>query len=192
MQRRAWRSLKWASLIISLGSIALALWLMQSGGPQQAVQREQPTADDPKTEVESPVIVERKDGRISWQLRAAEASQQLDGKMRLNLPVLTLYNDNGEQIIINSRQAWFEPVRRDVRFEDHVIVRFNDWRLQSELLIYVSGADEIRIPGAFTLRGRSISARGSNMRLRRESEEIDVEGGIWIQDSNAHWQGAGQ
>jgi len=187
MQTKAWRSLKWISLIVSLGSIALAVILMQSGGSQQVESGNAKT--QPKTQVESPVIVERKDGKITWQLRAEEASQQLDGKMRLSKPVLTLYAENGKEIKIQSRQAWFEAVQRNVRFEDHVMVYFDDWTMQSELMIYDSGKDEMQIPGKFRLWGKTIKAHGKNMRLHRATEEVNVEDGIWIEDTDAHWQG---
>jgi len=187
MRTKAWRSLKWISLTVSLGSIALAVVLMQASGPQQAESTKAKT--EPKTQVESPVIIERKDGKITWQLRAADASQQLDGKMRLSKPVLTLYTENGKEIKISSKLAWFEAVQRNVRFEDHVMVFFEDWSLQSELLIYNSGKDEIQIPGSFRLWGKTIKAHGKNMRLHRATEEVNVEDGIWIEDTDSHWQG---
>jgi len=185
MQTTAWRSLKWISLTVSLGSIALAVVLMQSGDSQQTEATKAKAA--PKTQVESPVIVERKDGKITWQLRAADASQQLDGKMRLSKPILTLYTENGKEIKISSKLAWFEAVQRNVRFEDHVMVLFDDWSLQSELLIYNSGKDEIQIPGSFRLWEKTIKAHGKNMRLHRATEEVNVEDGIWIEDTDSHW-----
>jgi len=191
MQTKAWRSLKWASLAVSLGSIGVAVILMQTGGPQQ-VAASKTTEEKPKAQVESPLIIERKDGKIAWQLRAGDATQQLDGKMRLSNPVLTLYAENGQEINIESRQAWFEPVQRDVRFKDHVMVYFDDWSMQSELMIYDSGKDEIQIPGHFRMWGKSIKARGKNMRLHRSAEEIIVEDGIWIEDTDSHWQGVSQ
>lgn len=187
MQTKTWRSLKWGSLLISVGSIVVAIVLMQSGGPKQAEPAK--TTEDPKTQVESPVIVERKDGKITWQLRADEASQQLDGKMRLSNPVLNLYTENGKEIKIKSRQAWFEAIRRNVRFEDHVMVFFEDWTVQNELLIYDSGKDEVQVPGTFRLWGKTVKAHGKNMHLHRATEEVNVEDGIWIEDTDVTWQG---
>jgi len=191
MQKKAWRSLKWASLVVSVGSISVAVMLMQSGGPQQAPPAKA-GADETKTRVERPLIIERKDGKITWQLRAEEASQQLDGKMRLSLPNLVLYTESGQEITIESKQAWFEPIQRNVRFKDHVLVHYDDWTMQSELMLYVSGDDEIQVPGKFKLWGKSIRAHGKNMRLHRSTEEINVEEGIWIEDTDSNWQGAAQ
>jgi len=191
MQKKAWRSLKWGSLVISLTSIIAAIVLMQSGGPLQTAPAES-TVNKPKTQVESPVIVERKDGKITWQLRAEEASQQLDGKMHLSKPTLILYTESGQKINIASEQAWFEPVQRDVRFKDHVVVNFDDWTMQSELMLYVSAKDEIQVPGTFKLQGKSIKAHGKNLHFHRTTEELNVEEGIWIKDVDSHWQGASQ
>jgi len=188
MQITAWRSLKWASLAVSAASIGFAIFLMQSGGPQQAAPAKT-AKNKPRTEVESPVIVERKDGKITWQLRAGEASQQLDGKMHLSNPTLVLYTESGQQINIDSKQAWFEPIRRDVRFKDSVVVHFNDWFMRSEEMLYVSSKDEIWIPGKFRLRGKSVRAHGKKLRLHRATEEINVEDGIWIEDTDLHWKG---
>jgi len=163
---------------------------MQRGGSQQT-DPDQAT-DNPKTQVEQPVIVERKDGKITWQLRASEASQQLDGNMHLRQPTLVLYTQSGQAVTINSNQAWFEPIHRDVRFKDHVVVHFNDWIMHSDLLLYVSATDEIQVPGAFTLTGKSIHAHGKNMHFHRITEQLNVETGIWIEDTDSHWQGAAQ
>jgi len=164
---------------------------MQMGGPKQAEFSKQ-VEEKSRAQVESPVIIERKDGKITWQLRAGEASQQLDGKMRLSNPVLTLYTENGQEIRIQSRLAWFEPIRRNVRFKDHVMVYFDDWSMQSELMIYNSGKDEVQVPGNFRIWGKSIKAHGKNMSLHRATEEINVENGIWIEDTDLHWQGVSQ
>ncbi|MDQ6995939.1 MAG: LPS export ABC transporter periplasmic protein LptC [Mariprofundus sp.] len=190
MQTQAWHSLKWISLTVSLGSIAIVVVLLQSGGPQQAASAK--AEEEPQTQVESPVIVERKDGKITWQLRAEEASQQLDGKMHLIKPTLVLYTENGKTIKIQSRQAWFEAIQRNVRFKDHVMVFYDDWTMQSELMIYDSGKDEMHVPGTFKLWGKTIKAHGKNMRLHRATEEINVEDGIWIEDTDAQWQGVSQ
>jgi len=188
VQTTAWRSLKWGSLALSLGAIIMAIILMRNSGPQQAAPAR--SEEKPKTEVERPVIVERRDGKISWQLRAGEASQQLDGKMHLKQPVLVLYTESGQSINIGSDQAWFEPIRRNVRFKDHVVVHFNAWTMRSKVMLYVSAKDEIQVPGTFKLSGKSIRAHGRNMRFHRSTEELNVDGGIWIKDTDSQWRGA--
>jgi len=139
--------------------------------------------------VEAPVIVERKDGRVLWQLRAAEASQQLDGQMHLTGPQLRLYTDSGEEVQIYGEQAWFNPLKRDVRFQDRVKVLFSTWTMTSESLAYESSSDQLTIAGAFRIQGDTIRAHGKHMIFHRAREQIDVTEGIWIQDTNPQWQG---
>jgi len=189
MHNRRWRSLKWAGLALAVGTVGIAVIMMQSASTKPPEQNSEAN-NQPKTEVESPVIIERKDGKITWQLRAKEATQQLNGKMRLNRPILRLYTQGGDEIKIQSRQAWFEPIARNVRFTDHVQVFFNQWTLTSDLMIYESSKDEITIPGKFNISGDSIHAHGSKMKLYRDREEVNVEDGIWIEDTNSQWQGA--
>jgi len=188
MQQQIWPWIKWASLALSIGSILVAIVLMWFAGPAE-VETASKSVERPKTEVESPVIVERKDGEVVWQLRADEAKQQLDGKMHLIDPVLTLFTQQGREVIINGDQAWLEPIQRNIQFQGKVNVRHEEWMMKSSSLIYNSKLDEIHVPEKFTIKGKTISARGEGMRLNRNSEQINVDRGIWIQDSNPQWQG---
>lgn len=167
----------------------LALFLMSVAGPEQVKQSYSPTAENPQTQVESPVIVERKNGKVVWQLKAAEANQELNGKMQLVRPVLTLFTQSGKDIIIKSERAWFDLIKRDLSFQDSVTVFYQNWQLDCQLMSYQSSEDILHIPEAFTIRGETISAKGKNMRLFRNSEQINVDGGIWIRDSAPKWQG---
>ncbi|ATX82125.1 LPS export ABC transporter protein LptC [Mariprofundus ferrinatatus] len=166
----------------------MAILMMWLAGPAE-VEKVEDNTERPKTEVESPVIVERKDGKIIWQLRASEAKQQLDGRMHLLIPTLTLFTDSGVEINISSQQAWFEPLQRNIHFQDQVNVDYQTWKMTTETLIYDSTKDEIQVPDDFAVVGETISAKGNNMRLQRSSDQIKVDGGIWIQDSNPQWQG---
>ncbi|MFQ5344630.1 MAG: LPS export ABC transporter periplasmic protein LptC [Mariprofundus sp.] len=188
MKKKIWRSLKWGSLVVSVASIALAIILMRMSGPKE-ISSSQTDAGKSKTRVESPVIVERKDGNITWQLRASEANQQLNGKMHLINPVLVLYTEGGQKINIESDQAWFEPLQRNVRFKHHVVVHYNDWTMWTGVMVYLSDRDEIHVPGKFRVQGNSIKARGKNMSFHRSTEVIEVEDGIWIEDADPNWQG---
>jgi len=185
---KIWRWAKWASLTVSVGSIILAIVLMWFSGPAE-VDKATESTEKPKTEVESPVIVERKDGKIIWQLRAKEAKQQLDGKMHLILPVLTLFTQQNREVIINGEQAWFEPLQRNIHFQSQVNVNYEGWAMQTESLIYNSTLDEVHVPDNFSIKGKTISAKGKDMHLQRSSDQITVDGGIWIQDSDPKWQG---
>ena len=188
MQQKIWSWIKWASLTLSMGSILVAIVLMWFAGPAE-VETVAKSVERPKTEVESPVIVERKDGEIVWQLRADEATQQLDGKMHLIHPVLTLCTQQGREVIINSEQAWLEPIQRNKHFKGEVNILHEGWKMKSNSLIYNSKLDEVHVPEKFTIKGETISARGEGMRLNRINEQINVDRGIWIQDSNPQWPG---
>ncbi|GAV20367.1 lipopolysaccharide-assembly, LptC-related [Mariprofundus micogutta] len=185
-----WPWLKWASLLLSVGSIVIAITLMWLQSPQE-VAVEETQVEKPQTKVESPLIVERKDGKVIWQLKAEEAKQQLDGQMNLVSPTLSLFTQSGDKITIDSKQAWFNPLSRDIRFEDQVNVVYDLWHLTTDMMIYTSATDVLHVPEKFNIKGESMSARGKNMRLHRQREEIIVDEGIWIQDnSSPQWQGA--
>ena len=103
--------------------------------------------------------------------------------MRLIRPRLELFTESGKVIPVRGRQAWFQPMRRSIRFEGGVVVDYDGWRLRSEVLVYDSTSDELRIPGDFRVRGDRLRARGNRLRARRKQERVWVENGIWIEDS---------
>jgi len=188
MKRRAWRMVKWASLIVSVGSVVLAAVLIGVDGPTELTS----TATDkeqPQTKVESPVIIERKDGEIAWQLRAEEANQQLDGRMHLIKPRLLLFTEDKREISIESKQAWFDPLKRDIHFQDNVTVHYKTWDLYTEDMIYKDARDELHIPRDFRVKGETLRARGEDLRLNRQTEQLTVDKGIWIEDSKPQWTG---
>ncbi len=191
MHHRRWTLIKWAALASSLGSITLAGVLMWQAGPSTPDAPAVNQTPNNQTQVEAPVIVERRDGRIVWQLRAGEAKQQLNGKMLLTKPELTLFTESGSRVPIRSQQAWFDPLRRNVRFQGKVNVLFQTWDLRCASLIYNSSKDELRIPGAFTLKGKSMQASGNKMRIDRLSERLFVDGGVRIDDQAPEWTGSG-
>lgn len=188
MKQRAWRVIKWGSLAASLGSVAIAMALMWTAGPKEPVSTSE-NAEKPQTKVESPVIVERKEGEIVWQLRAAEASQQLDGRMQLTNPKLLLFTADKKEIPIESKQAWFDPLERNIHFQQQVKVLYGSWNLACEEMIYENSKDEIYIPGAFRITGDTVNAHGKQLRLNRQSEILTVDNGIWIEDTHPRWQG---
>ncbi|MDQ6992964.1 MAG: LPS export ABC transporter periplasmic protein LptC [Mariprofundus sp.] len=190
MQRRGLRWLKWISLLITIATIVIAIVLIWFGGTETlSPKSNDATADKPQTAVEAPVIVERKDGRTLWQLRASEANQQLNGQMHLINPELHLYNEQGSQVVVKGKQAWFNPLARNVRFEKSVSIIYDEWTIDTETLMYISGRDQISIPNKFTLHGKSLNAHGKNMTFDRSSEQLHVSDGIWIEDRDAQWQG---
>ncbi len=190
MQQRRWTTVKWAALATSLTSIMLAGVLMWQAGPPSPTETPVDQASG-QTQVESPVIVERNNGRVIWQLRAGEAKQQLNGQMHLTKPELILFTESGSSIPIHSQQAWFDPIRRNIRFEDKVSVLYQTWHLRCGRLVYNSRKDTLVIPGRFTLKGKSMKASGKAMRIDRSTERLFVDGGIRIDDQAPEWTGSG-
>ncbi|MFQ5519203.1 MAG: LPS export ABC transporter periplasmic protein LptC, partial [Mariprofundus sp.] len=99
---------------------------------------------------------------------------------------------DGQQVLITSQQAWFDPLKRNVRFKTDVLVRHDVWTLSTDSMTYVSAADEMHIPDTFKAWSETVKARGKNMRLHRTNGQVTVDDGIWIEDSNPQWQGAKQ
>jgi lipopolysaccharide export system protein LptC len=135
------------------------------------------------------LIVERKGERIIWRLRAEKAEQQLSGRMQLDAPRLEMFADDGEAVSVVGRRAWFDPLTRGIRFENDVRVRYQQWLLQSEALSYVSETDELRVPGHFEVTGETTRARGKGLRIKRQTQRLWVEDGIWIEEADPErWQ----
>jgi len=191
MRRRTWTGIKWAGLATSVVSVLLAGVLMWQAGPSGPIMTPVDQGATNQTQVESPVIVERRNGRVIWQLEAGEAKQQLDGQMHLTRPKLTLYTESDAKIPVSSDEAWFDPIRRNIRFTKNVVVLYQGWHLKCGMLMYSSSKDELAIPDAFTLTGKQMHATGKNMRINRSDELLYVDSGIMIDDTRPAWTGSG-
>ncbi|HXH65383.1 MAG TPA: LPS export ABC transporter periplasmic protein LptC [Mariprofundaceae bacterium] len=187
MSHRFWTWVKWISLSVSIGSIGLAIALMafrdhgmrqtQTPGPEKGGQ----------TRVEKPLIVERKGDRLVWRLKADKAEQQLQGTLLLTRPVLEMFTDNGEVVTVSGARARFDPLRRNIAFDSQVKVAYQQWRLTSDSLVYVSSKDELTIPGEFVASSDKIVARGKGLRVQRDSQQLWVDHGIRIEDRGSAW-----
>ena len=61
--------------------------------------------------------------------------------------------------------------------------------MTSQSLFYNSSSDQLSVPGAFIIHGKTISAHGKHMIFYRLNEQVDVKEGVWIEDTNPKWQG---
>ncbi len=188
MRHREWALLKWSCLGISVGSMVVAavlLWVDSrtavSDQPQQtAVKDEQ----QPRANVEKPLIVERRGERMIWRLQADSAQQQGQG-LYLTEPGLEMFTEAGEVIPIRGREAWFEPIRKNIRFQGAVEVSYREWRLHSDTLRYDSKRDKVVIPGEFRLERPGITLHGRGLRADRNAERLMVEHDVRVEDASA-------
>jgi len=187
MSDQHWTLLKWSCLGISLGSVVVAVVLLWVNS--ETVVSEQPSTpevkadqQEPQAKVEKPLIVERKGERIIWRLQADSAEQQMDG-MRLTDPRLEVFTEGGEAIPIRAREAWFEPIRKNIRFKGAVEVEYRDWLLSSEALQYDSERDEVVVPGRFKAAKPGMTLRGRGLRADRKSQLLTVEHDVWVEDA---------
>ncbi|RMH61405.1 MAG: hypothetical protein D6678_03655 [Zetaproteobacteria bacterium] len=168
-------------MMISAGSIVLAgVMMLRHGEPPP---KDGKISDGRQNiEIAAPVIVERDGAKLLWRLRAERAEQLANGHMRMRLPTLTLYLRGNRAVPITGDEAEFDPRRKHVVFRRHVTMRYDGWRLDCGQLIYDSLKDEAFVPGPFTAKGKRMRARGRRMRLKRSSEQLWVDRGIWIED----------
>jgi len=181
LRRRFWKGIKWSGLMLATGSIVLAGMLLARHGaaPPEGTDA---SARHQNIEIAAPMIVERKGDKLLWRLQAERAEQLKNGHMRMRAPTLTLYLRGNRAVPITGEVAVFDPKRKHVVFKRKVVVRYEDWRLQCDELIYDSVQDEAYIPGPFRAKGKRLRARGKQLRLKRSSEQLWVEHGIWIED----------
>jgi hypothetical protein len=188
MPGKQWALLKWSSLGVSVGSIMIAVFFLLDASksrvmdePEQAGQPEQQEPQQAQTKVEKPLIVERKGEKIIWRLQADEATQLQQG-MHLIKPRLEMFTEAGELIPIQGSEAWFEPLRKNIRFKGAVQAGYREWALHSEELYYESGRDELTVPGKFTLVKPEITLRGRGLRVDRKTEQLRVDHDVWLED----------
>jgi hypothetical protein len=188
MSQHFWTWVKWASLLISVGSIVLAIALMVFMDHGAHLKRASgPEAGGQQTRVDKPLIVERKGDHLVWRLKADKAEQQLQGKLLLTKPVLELFTDQGQMVKVSGAKARFDQLHRDIAFDTQVKVTYQQWKLTSNSLIYVSSKDELTVPGPFVATGDKIVAKGKGLRVQRETQQLWVDHGIHIEDRGSAW-----
>ncbi|MDX8402201.1 MAG: hypothetical protein R8K47_06175 [Mariprofundaceae bacterium] len=180
-----WKAAKWGALGLSIGSVAASVVMMATSQPRLAPTERADAPQTGQTRVEKPLIVERDGERVVWRLAAREASQQLDGRMRLTRPVLTLYAADDRAIPVASDMAWFQPLKRRIVFEGHVRVRDGERVLRCDRLVYAAMRGEIHVPGAFRAMEPGRRAQGRDLRIRRHAQTLDVRGGVVIEIDRA-------
>ncbi len=176
--------LKWGFLGLAAGSVFVAaflMWQVQQG--QLPLSTDSAAGKTPRTHVDKPLIVEREAGRTVWRLKAAKAEQQLTGTMHLLKPELKLFSAAGKSIPVTGKEAWFNPLSRQVRFEGNVELRYGKWHLYSKSLRYDHQKEVVMVPGAFRIEGESTHIRGRNLTLWRATQHVRVEDGVWIEDT---------
>jgi len=186
MNSGQWALVKWSSLSISIGSVVVAaglMWVNSKESVEVAPTKVGEQVEQPQAKVEKPLIVERKGDRLIWRLQADSAKQQEQG-MYLIEPRLELFTETGEAVPIRGREAWFEPLRKNIRFKGAVQVDFHEWRLNSEALRYESARDEAVVPDRFELRKPGITLKGRGLRVDRKSQRLTVDHDVWLMDES--------
>jgi len=140
-------------------------------------------SETPRTQVDKPLIIERKAGHTVWRLKAAKAEQQLTGAMHLLEPKLELYTETGKSILMTGKEAWFKPLSKQVRFKGDVKVQHGEWHLYSDSMRYNHQKGTVVVPGPFRIEGKTTHVRGRGLTAWRETQHVRVEHGVWIEET---------
>jgi LPS export ABC transporter protein LptC len=184
MSQLHWSMLKWGSLALSIGSVVVAALLMWLHGGAEIAEQQPVNGKQEKatTQVDRPLIVERRGERLIWRLQADAAKQQQE-MMLLTKPTLELFTESGEVIPIRGSKAWFEPLKRNIHFKGEVVAQYRQWILSCDELRYDSGTDEVVVPGAFQVKGPDVDMKGRKLMADRETQQIRVAHDVWVRDS---------
>jgi len=173
--------LKWLSMSLATGGLAVAgilLWLAEP--IHQEISHE--PAPRSLTQIDKPLLVEKKGDRLLWRLQAESAKQKPDGNLEMEIPELDLFTGKGVEVPVRSRKAFVDTSNRKIRFQDDVIVTYGKWNLRSQVMVYDINRDVIRMPASFHLTGPGITAKGKNMTIDRNGQRLLVEDKVWIRD----------
>lgn len=173
-----------------VASVLLAIGLMSRSGEKTLPSAPTKAADQNRTQVDKPLIVERKGKRILWRLQAQKAEQETKDGMHLIIPKLDLFTESGEIIPVQGKEAWFKPASQSIRFKGDVEVHYRTWILKCQTLNYNHRTEQLYIPGKFRITGDSIRIRGKGLTAFRKSQRIVVDHGVWIKDTKPErWEG---
>jgi len=179
--------LKWFFMALTAGSLTMAGILLWLGEP--AHQEDAPElAHKAMTQIDKPLLVERKGDRLLWRMQAESANQSPDGNLELDVPELDLFSSDGVKVPIRSRKAFVDTLKREIRFRGDVVVIYDQWELRGQVLIYDINRDLIHMPAQFQINGPGITVKGKNMTIDRSRQHVLVEERVWIRDDSVgHW-----
>jgi len=181
------RGVKWGLLALMVGAILSAMILLLLSGGDRLPQIEAPIAvTNQQANVDRPVIIERKAGKVVWRLKAKKAEQELGGSMHLVAPELELYSEDNMSIPVAARDAWFNPLTKSVNFKGGVVVRYGEWTLYAEDVSYKHASDILSIPGDFRIESKLTKARGKGLTAWRGERHVRVESSSWIEDRHPY------
>lgn len=170
-----------------IGAILLTMILLLRSGGDRPLQLDAPkVVENQQANVDRPVIIERKAGKVVWRLKAKKAEQDLGGSMHLLAPELELYSENNVSIPVAARDAWFNPLTKSINFKGGVVVRYGEWTLYAEEVSYKHASDILHIPGDFRIESKLTKARGKGLTAWRGERHVRVESGSWIEDRHPY------
>jgi len=184
MQAWHWRCLKWSCLMLSMGSVIAAAALMWTHHETDKLPED--TTDQGEvasTQVNQPLLVERKGEKIIWRLKA-ESAKQHENTMLLTAPTLELFTENREIITVHGKQAWFEPIQRNIHFKGDVSVTYRSWLLKSDDLRFDSAHDEVIVPNSFIVTAKDTTIKGRGLKGNRKTQIVHVAHDVWVKDSH--------
>jgi len=173
-----YQALKWSALAATLIALGSMIYLLNHANP--ATQSDH-LADSKGGFMDQPVIVEHQGDKLKWRLHAKKAEQGLHSTHMIS-PSLELYDSEGEAIPVRGDEAWFDPVSRNIRFEGHVRIDYQAWRVQTPLAVFDGLHSIIHLPQQFTAQGDGIRARGTDLWIDQQKHQMEVRQHIWIED----------
>jgi len=182
-----WSLVKWGFLgLMCCTLIVTVFFIWQASGERQALSAPVVSQKVGQAHVDKPLIIERKAGKMTWRLNAKKAEQELGGRMHLIEPKLELFTESGKRIPMTGHEAWFEPLKKAIRFKGEVVIRYGDWVLYGDDVNYEHSKDTVHIPGKFRIDGKLTRVRGKGLTAWREKHHVRVEQAVWIEDRHAN------
>ena len=173
-----YQALKWSALAAALVALGSMIYLLNhAGSATQSGHR----SGSKGGFMDQPVIVEHQGDRLKWRLHARKAEQGLHST-HMTSPSLELYDSEGKPIPVRGDEAWFNPVSRNIRFQGHVRIDYQAWRVQTPLAVVDGLHGIIHLPQQFTAQGDGIRAHGTDLWIDQNKHHLEVKQHIWIED----------
>ncbi len=172
--------LKWSCLLLSIGSLVVAVWLMLGSSKGAIQQLMDSAAIMTGTSIKHLDMSEYKGDRLLWHLQADNAVEE-GQQVLLRFPVLDLYSTQGELMPIRAHTGVYDKQVHVMHFEGEVQVNYLQWSLTSETLDFYEEKDEIHVLSDFILQEDGVVISGQNMKVSRPTGMIQVFDGVRFQ-----------
>lgn len=175
------RYVKYGFLLIPLAVATAMGWYVNRTGKEVPPPIEPPGAADENTMLTGIRMVQNDGERMEWTLAATRAEKGEPDWTLVRDPVLILYQENGGEVRVTSREGAIHDKDRRMRFNRNILVMDAEGRsLATEEMRFDPARKELTSDAWFLMSGEGMRLEGTGLRLDQKSRRLEVKSKVKV------------